>query len=202
MKILRTLGFVIVIFTLAVLWYQKTYPQKLEHMFYPLEYKESIAQASKDYSIDPHLICAIIYVESKFNPRSESNAGAVGLMQVMPQTGQWIAKKQGRPFSVSDLNDPATNIDMGTWYFRYLKSKYGNDKLALAAYNSGFRNVDRWLKNNSSSTVDEMVTRIPFEETRAFVVRVKSAEKMYKKLYPDEFNVNYAGKRRAISQNP
>ncbi|HEY3373826.1 MAG TPA: lytic transglycosylase domain-containing protein [Candidatus Aquicultor sp.] len=188
MRLLRAIAIVIILVTVGLVWFQKAFPLDWDRVLYPLEYETSIMEASQKYSIDPYLVCGIIYVESKFNPSSESGAGAIGLMQIMPATGKWIANKQGKADAQITLDDPITSIDMGTWYFRYLSTKYNNEKLALAAYNSGYKNVDRWLKERGTGNIDDMVANIPFEETRAFIVRVKSAQKMYEKLYPGEFD--------------
>ena len=188
MRIIKTISILIVLAILIGLLFQVSYPSKIEHIIYPLEYRKSIKAASVKYSIDPYLICAIIYVESKFNPSSESSKGAVGLMQVMPDTGKWIAKTTGQQFDVNDLDDPEKNIDMGCWYFNYLRSKYQDERLVLAAYNSGYKNVDTWLRTANHDTVDDLITRIPYSETRLFVQRVQKARSMYKKIYPKEFD--------------
>lgn len=187
MRLFKFALFIIVATIMALSWYQWSYVEKWERLIYPLEYRQEIATAAEKHSIDPYLICAIIYVESKFNPFSESQVGAVGLMQIMPDTGNWIAKKQGRNFETKSLYDPQTNIEMGCWYFNYLRSKYGNEKLALAAYNSGDKNVDRWLRTSNYGTVDKMVLNIPYEETRNFIQRVEEARQKYGELYAGEF---------------
>ncbi len=187
MKAIKFAVTILILLTVAFLWYRWSNPDKWEHILYPLEYQDLISEASTKYSIDPYLVCGIIYVESKFNSFSESKVGAIGLMQVMPGTGTWVAKKQGKTFNPDNLTSPQLNIDMGCWYFNYLRSKYGDEKLALAAYNSGYKNVDRWLKQAGSGTVEDLVTKIPFKETRMFIQRVEAARDMYKKVYPNEF---------------
>jgi len=187
MKIAKRSIVIIILPFLVILWYQWSYPDKWEHVRYPLEYKESIIEASNKYSLDPYLVAAIIYEESRFKPSSKSKAGALGLMQIMPDTGKWVAEKQGRKFGVDDLYSPSVNIDMGCWYFNYLRDKYKNEKLALAAYNSGDKNVDRWLAREDYDTIDEMVANIPYGETRNFVQKVMNTRAMYEKLYPGEF---------------
>jgi len=187
MKAIKLFGAVLVISLIAALWYQGTYPGKWERLRYPLEYKDLIRNASKTYNIDPYLLTAIIYEESKFNPSSESKPGAIGLMQIMPGTGQWIAEKQKRRFKVDDLYGPAVNIDMGSWYFNYLREKYQDERLALAAYNSGHANVDKWLKDDRHTTVDSVIANIPYIETRQFVQRVLKTKGRYERLYPGEF---------------
>jgi soluble lytic murein transglycosylase len=182
---------------------QEHQPELFEKVSYPLEYKEEIAAASEKYGLDPYLVCGIVYVESKFDPSSESEAGAVGLMQIMPDTGQWIAVKRSKSFSPGDLAISSMNIDMGCWYYRFLLSKYKNQKLALAAYNSGFKNVDRWLKESKGQSVEKMVRQIPFKETREFVTRVEDSRDKYRSLYAGEFDRKYrkrAGKMLVSKQ--
>lgn len=192
MKTLRTLGIVVIIAVLAMIVVEYMQPEYLERINYPLEYKEEIIAACDKNDLDPYLVCAIIYVESKFDPSSKSSAGAVGLMQVMPETGLWAAAKKGDNYLVEDLDNPSVSIDIGTWYYKYLVSKYKNEKLALAAYNSGFKNVDRWLgeNKNKDKTVDEVIAEIPFKETRQFVERVEDAREKYREIYAEEFHNN------------
>lgn len=187
MRLTKLAVIIVLLPFIVILWYQWSYPNKFDHVLYPLEYRELITGASQRYSIDPYLVSAIIYEESKFNPSSVSEAGAIGLMQIMPNTGVWIAKKQGRQFTVNDLYNPEANIDMGCWYFNLLRAKYKDEKLALAAYNSGDKNVDRWLESGDHSTVDEMVAKIPYGETRMYVQKVLKTKEKYEKNYPSEF---------------
>jgi soluble lytic murein transglycosylase len=193
MKILKALGFLVVVAMLAVVAIENIQPEFWNRVEYPLEYKEEIKAASEKYDLDPFLVCAIIYVESKFEPSSKSRVGAVGLMQIMPETGQWAATKRGNSYTVDDLDNPSVNIDTGCWYFRYLLLKYKNEKLALAAYNSGFKNVDRWLVKSKDKTVDEIIASIPYKETRQFIDRVEGAQEIYRKTYAAEFVNNNAG---------
>ncbi|MBI4733386.1 MAG: lytic transglycosylase domain-containing protein [Rubrobacteridae bacterium] len=187
MKILKVIGLSLLIAIIAMFVTQNGRSDYWGKLNYPLEYKEEIAAVSKKYGLDPYLVCAIIYAESKFDPASESSAGAIGLMQIMPETGYWAASKKGEKFSEKDLANPSVNIDIGSWYYKYLTEKYKNDKLALAAYNSGFKNVDKWIAQSKGSSVDVLVENIPFQETRDFVSRVIEAKQKYKIIYGDEF---------------
>ena len=187
MRLSKIAIIVVILPFFVIMWYQWSFTDKFDQVFYPLEYKEEISQASKKYSMDPYLIAAMIYEESKFNPSSESPAGAVGLMQIMPDTGRWVADKQKRGFKVDDLLDHRVNIDMGCWYFDYLRDKYGDERLALAAYNSGHKNVDRWLDDGLHKNVDDMIETIPFKETRQYVQKVVKTRDEYAKIYSGEF---------------
>lgn len=157
----------------------------IERFFYPLEYAANIKQAAAEYRLDPYLIAAVIYEESKYDPTVRSNAGAIGLMQIMPQTGAWIAERKRAAFTINDLLKPHVNIDFGSWYLRFLTDKYkGNENLILAAYNGGLQNVDKWRNENPTSP--SITEKIPFKETREFVSRVKNSREKYRRLYGDE----------------
>ncbi len=152
---------------------------------YPLRYEREIERTAGKHDIDPYLLAAVIYEESKFEPTARSRVGARGLMQIMPETGDWIVGKMGLPgFRPSDLDDPALSIRIGGWYIAYLRKKYGNMDLALAAYNAGDQNVDKWLRRHRGEPVSEVLRSIPFPETRDFVRDVKSTTGQYRSLYP------------------
>jgi soluble lytic murein transglycosylase len=120
----------------------------------------------------------VIYQESKFKADARSGSGAIGLMQLLPDTAQGIAVHTGGTrFRVDDLYDPEINVRYGAWYLRHLMRKYGNEQTALAAYNAGQDNVDRWRRRGSG---------IPFSETRAYVDRVMKARRDYRANYGDE----------------
>src|SRR5262249_47646908 len=137
--------------------------------------------------LDPALIAAVIYAETKFDPRS-SAAGAEGLMQIMPQTAAFLAHRSGATtFTTADLATPAVNIAYGSYYLRYLLNEYhGNTTLALAAYNGGESNVDRWVADARAHGHKLTVSEIPFPETRAYVTRVLSAQRKYRTKYADQ----------------
>ena len=115
---------------------------------YPLQYDYTVRQYAYEDQVDPALVAAVILVESKFNEGAASHRGAHGLMQIMPDTGKWIAEEMGLPdYTPDKLNDVQTNIQMGTWYLAYLLKEYdGNKVLALAAYNAGRGYVDEWVE--------------------------------------------------------
>ena len=115
---------------------------------YPLQYDYLVRQYSYESKIDPALVASVILVESKFDERAASQPGAHGLMQVMPDTAQWIADEMGMTdYTPDKLSDVRTNIRLGTWYLAYLLKEYdGNQILALAAYNAGRGHVDSWVR--------------------------------------------------------
>lgn len=154
---------------------------------YALDYPEIIAQYAGEYDLDPYLVAAIIHVESKGNPDAESSVGAVGLMQVMPSTGEWIAEKLKRPFDVSQLKDPATNIEMGCWYLNFLNQRFASQDTAIAAYNAGHGRVGEWLGDEQYSQNQEDLLEIPYPETEHYVQKVREAYEKYKEFYPEVF---------------
>jgi soluble lytic murein transglycosylase len=153
----------------------------------PLSYSSVIRQQAAEKHIDPALIAGVIYAETKFQPR-DSAAGAVGLMQVMPQTALYLAHRSGATtFTTADLANPQVNIAYGSYYLRYLLNEYhGNPTLALAAYNGGESNVDEWVANARADGQSLTVADIPFPETRAYVTRVLRAQGQYRRKYASQ----------------
>ena len=150
----------------------------------PLEYTSTIRAEARAEHLPASLIAAVIYAETKFDPRT-SPTGALGLMQIEPSTAEFLAKRSGATsFSLADLAHPDTNIAYGTYYLRYLLDRYGGDEtLALAAYNGGETNVDGWLAQAHAAGVRFTMDEIPFAETRAYVARVEHAQLSYRSEY-------------------
>lgn len=155
----------------AAVWVIRTSPPWFERFQYPLHYSALVREGARAEGIDPALLAAVIYQESKFRPGVRSRSGAIGLMQLTPSTAKGIALRTGgTAFRVSDLTDPAINIRYGTWYLHDLFAKYGSLPLVLAAYNAGQGNVDRWRAAGLG---------IQFPETRAYVSRVEHLRRVY-----------------------
>ena len=157
----------------------------------PLRHEDIIRQQAHQKGLDPALIAAVIYTESHFRDQT-SRAGAKGLMQITPQTAEFIAHKSGgTTFEVDDLSTPQVNISYGTYYLRYLSDRYGgNLALALAAYNGGEGNVDRWIGQAGAADRSLEVSDIPFPETRAYVRRVLAVRAQYARKYPRELGLS------------
>lgn len=153
----------------------------------PLAWSDVIREQATAKHLDPALIAGVIYAETKFQPR-DSAAGAMGPMQIMPQTAAFLARRSGATtFTTADLDKPAVNIAYGSYYLRYLLDEYhGSITLALAAYNGGESNVDEWLAAARAGKYAFSVTDIPFPETRAYVLRVLSAEQKYRQKYASQ----------------
>jgi soluble lytic murein transglycosylase len=157
----------------------------------PLRHEDIIRQQARDKGLDPALIAAVIYTESRFRPGQVSNAGAQGLMQITPATAHEIARKSGgTQFEIRDLDTPQVNISYGAWYLRYLLGRYGgNATLALAAYNGGEGNVDRWVDRAQQRERDLAIGEIPFPETRHYVRAVHEAHVEYRRSYAGELGL-------------
>jgi soluble lytic murein transglycosylase len=159
----------------AFLYLQHTEPAWWARLWYPLSYKAIVTGHARHYKLDPALLSAVIYSESKFRANAKSPTGAIGLMQLEPATAQGIALHTGGSrFQVSDLYNPEINVRYGAWYLRHLLDKYRNEQLALAAYNAGQNNVDTWRAHGQ---------RIQFSETRAYVQRVERLKTIYRRAY-------------------
>jgi soluble lytic murein transglycosylase len=150
----------------------------------PLRYQGVIRQQAAAKHLDPALVAAVIYAETKFDART-SSAGAQGLMQILPETARFLAHKSGATsFTTADLGTPRVNIAYGSYYLRYLLDKYHDSTiLALAAYNGGEANVDSWVRASRAHGESFAISDIPFPETRAYVQRVLGARRDYRRTY-------------------
>jgi len=156
----------------------------------PLRHEDIIRQQARLKDLDPALVAGIIYTESRFRDQT-SRAGAKGLMQLTPATAKFVEHLSGgSTFTVADLSTPQVNISYGTFYLRYLLNRYGgNQALALAAYNGGEGNVDRWVDAARQRGQALSIDAIPFGETRAYVRSVQSAASQYRKSYRAELGL-------------
>jgi soluble lytic murein transglycosylase len=156
----------------------------------PLRHDDIIRQQAADKDLDPALIAAVIYEESRFRDQT-SHAGARGLMQITPQTADAIAKHSGGTrFTQEDLSDPQINIAYGSYYLRLLLDHYDqNETLAIAAYNAGMGNVDRWVDEAGGEETFKSAEHIPFPETRAYVENVMDRRQDYRQNYADDLGL-------------
>ena len=156
----------------------------------PLRHEDIIRQQGTEKDLDPALIAGVIFAESHFRDQT-SHAGAKGLMQLMPDTADFIAQKSGGiAFEQQDLATPQVNIAYGSWYLRYLLDRYdGSEPLALAAYNAGHGTVDGWLADAAATGRDFEVADIPYPETRAYVGKVLDARDDYRREYKRELGL-------------
>jgi soluble lytic murein transglycosylase len=156
----------------------------------PLTNADVIREQAAAKHLDPALIAAVIYAESKFEPHP-SSAGAQGLMQILPATAYYLAHLSGGTrFTASDLATPRVNVAYGSYYLRYLLDHYhGNEMLAIAAYNGGLTNVDGWLSEARAHGHELTAAAIPFPETREYVQRVLVAQRDYRLAYARELGL-------------
>ncbi|HEU4448945.1 MAG TPA: lytic transglycosylase domain-containing protein [Gaiellaceae bacterium] len=165
----------------GLLYVEETLPSWYARLRYPLEYEHIVRGHASNYELDAALLAAVIYRESKFDADARSSSGAIGLMQLLPDTALGIASlTEGRRFRVEDLYDPEINVRYGSFYLRRLLRKYEDERLALAAYNAGQTNVDEWVAAGGE---------IRFAETREYVDGVLEARDVYARAYADELGL-------------
>jgi soluble lytic murein transglycosylase len=188
-RITLTLGVALLAALLATVVVPRL-PDVVREIALPLSHEDIIRQQAADKNLDPSLLAAVIYAESRFRDAT-SHAGARGLMQITPETARYIAHLSGgTEFEQGDLATPQINISYGAYYLRYLLKRYGgNTVLALAAYNGGEGNVDRWITEASISERAFVIDEIPFAETREYVDRVLDARAEYRDKYSRELGL-------------
>ncbi|HBK68840.1 MAG TPA: lytic transglycosylase, partial [Firmicutes bacterium] len=145
----------------------------LGRLIFPFPFRDTIEMKAEFSGVDPQLIAALIYVESKFNPEAESRRGARGLMQVMPETALWVSEQKGLSLQADELYDPEVNLKIGIWYLAYLFREFNGDRvLVLAAYNAGWAKVKEWLASGAWQGKVNDLHRIPYQETRRYVAKI------------------------------
>ncbi len=178
------MAFLVLVALLAALPFILKTPETLRRTIYPLEYEQTIRKVSAEHDLEPTFVAAVVYTESRFRPDARSHRGAYGLMQLLPETAGFIQKRSGIE---GDWRDPRTNLRMGVWYLSYLDNHYPDDeRLMLAAYNSGESRVDTWISDRGFDVEED----IPFQETREYVEHVLDAQKTYKDLYGKDLSPN------------
>jgi soluble lytic murein transglycosylase len=190
----RRLGFLAAVAAIAIAVAASLAPwadEAVQEVTLPLRHEDIIRQQAEDKNLDPSLIAGVIYAESRFRDVT-SRAGAKGLMQLMPETAQHIANKSGgTAFVQGDLATPQVNIAYGSWYLRYLLDRYdGRVPVALAAYNAGEGNADRWLAAAAAAGERFRVERhVGYPETRNYVASVLDARREYRRKYRRELGL-------------
>ena len=169
----------------AWLLFGKTVIRYAKARMYPVRYTDEIKAAADRYGLDRFLVAAVVSTESSFRPNAVSEDGAVGLMQLLPSTAEWIAFRRGEAYSEEMLYDPETNLDYGCWFLDYLIARYdGSVRHALIAYNAGFGRLDEWLRTGADENGE--LKEIPYAETRNYVERVFGFQKTYAEIYANE----------------
>lgn len=161
------------------------YHRAVGRMVFTMPYRDKILTYAVDRQLDPNLVAAVIYVESGFKPDVISKKGARGLMQVMPETADWVAQQIGAPkVTLENLMEEETNIKLGTWYLRYLLDQFNQDLVqTLAAYNAGLNRIKEWQGSGTWNGRLSGLQQIPYPETRVYVAKVLRMYKVYGYLY-------------------
>ena len=181
MRFLTLSALAVLVLAIAAAWTVREEPDFYLRARYPLEYEHIIRGHAANHGLDPALLAAVVYVESRFDPNAKSKAGAIGLMQLLPETAKGIALRTGGDrFVVADLRDPEINVRYGSWYLNHLRERYGDPSLALAAYHAGPGNVDHWREEGLG---------IPFPDTRAYVEEVERLRHVYADAYGPELGL-------------
>lgn len=155
----------------------------IQKQLYPLKYEAYVAKYASEFDVPQEIVFAVIYTESSFREDAVSKKGATGLMQIMPNTYEWLAKMKGESYEEDALNNPETNIKYGVYYLSYLYKRFGNWDTALAGYNAGHGNVSSWLADTRYSDDGVTLKAIPYPETEQFVKKVNKVKRIYVDLY-------------------
>ncbi len=150
---------------------------------YPVKFESTVEKYSEKYNVDKTLILAVIKTESSFDPFAVSDVGAMGLMQIMPDTHEWLSGKLGQDEDVSVLFEEDAGIEYGTYLLRILIDEFHNIETAIAAYHAGIGRVSEWLKNEEYSSDGVTLDTIPFKDTAHYVYKIKRAVQIYENLY-------------------
>lgn len=151
--------------------------------FYPMTYKNEIITYSNKFGVTSALVASVANVESNFHEDAVSNKGAIGVMQLLPSTAEWVAKKMNIEYSEEMLLNGAYNIKIGSFYLSYLIDYFDSEKLGICAYNAGQGNVSAWLKNSNFSKDGKNLDKIPFKETENYLNKVYKNYNYYKNRY-------------------
>lgn len=174
----------VVLLTLLLVWIAagpKLVDQGMRSL-YPREYRSIVEKKAKEFDLEPALVYGVIRTESGFDPQAQSKAGACGLMQLTPETFDWVLEFSPTE-NPGDIYDPETNIHAGCALLRKLLDHYGDENLAICAYNAGMGSVSSWLEDERYSPDGSSLTAIPFPETERYLEKVLDAAQVYRDLY-------------------
>ena len=187
----------IVLFVVSSLLHGKT-SRSFNESLYPVKYEYYVESYAREFNVDVCLVYGVIRTESGFDPNAVSQAGAIGLMQLMPDTFTWLQNYRtdfmpDKLLDSSELYKPQVNIEYGTYLLRYLLDRYDGDvSLAIIAYNAGYGNVDNWLADGTIPKTGVTSGSVPFSETANYLDRVTEAMEMYRSLYYSDVDI-YSG---------
>ena len=172
---------IIIVLALLLIYYVGRVSLKF---IYPLKYKETIITQADEYNLEESLVFAVAKAESNFDNNAVSSKGAVGVMQIMPDTFNWLNKRQNKTEPFEDLQNYETNIKYGCYYLRVLIDYYKGDKtLAICAYNAGIGTVDKWIKNDENFVNEAKNLKVPYKETERYLKKIIKGQEIYHKLY-------------------
>ncbi len=186
-KLALAAAFFVLVLSFTVYFLSQVEPLQRRYI-YPYPHQDLVELYARANGVDSALVASVIMTESKFRKNALSHRGAVGLMQIMPETGEWIAQQLGESdFTEEQLWEPETNIRYGVWYLAELQREFaGNDFLALAAYNAGRGTVRGWMEEGRWPLTFHSLNSIPYPETRDYVKNVLRDRTKYKSLYPEK----------------
>lgn len=150
---------------------------------YPAKYDNFVETYTREYDLEKSFVFAVIKCESSFDPQAVSSVGARGLMQIMPETFEWLQWKTGESLPDDALFDPETSIRYGCLYYQYLIREFGSEALAVCAYHAGSGNVRKWLADERYSSDGKTLDSVPFNSTASYLKNVMKAKELYRRLY-------------------
>ena len=178
----RNLIVILVIVILLALFCAEPIKQQITKSVYKKEYSEYVTKYAEQYGVEENLIYALIKAESNFNPDAVSHQNAKGLMQLMQSTAEDLAKKSKINLNNENILEPEVNIQLGTQYIASLLNKYDCVEVALAAYNAGSGNVDKWISSGQIKADGSDIENIPYKETNTYVRKIMRDYEIYKQL--------------------
>ena len=178
----KNLLLILIILIILALFCKEPIKQQITRTVYKKEYSEYVTKYAEQYGVEENLIYALIKAESNFNPNAVSHQNAKGLMQLMQSTAEDLAKKSKINLNNDNILEPEVNIQLGTQYIASLLNKYDCVEVALAAYNAGSGNVDKWISSGKIKADGSDIENIPYKETNTYVRKIMRDYEIYKQL--------------------